>query len=378
MAGVDLRVTVLAIPPVVPLIHRDLRVDEKTIGLLTGMTPALLAIAAIPGSALIARVGARRALIGGLIAMAITSALRGLGPATSVLLVMTVLMALSIAVIQPAFPSLVQLWFPGRAGFATALYSNGLLMGEIIPAALTVPLTVLLAGSWELALVAWSLPVALTAIVLAAGTPRAERADGAERSRWWPDWRESSTWYLGLIFGGASALYWTTNAFLPDYFHITGRSGLVGAGLTALNGGQIPASLLLAGVAGRVVGRRWPFVALGAGALVALAGFFTMPGAWGVVWAFVFGFTAAGNLVLILALPPLIAAPGDVHRLSAGIFTVTYTCSFLAPVLGGVAWDATHQPLLAFLPAGLGSIAILGLPFLLQLPRRQPHAQGGG
>ena len=378
VAGVDLRLTVLAIPPIIPLVHRDLGVDEKTIGLLTGLTPALLAVAAIPGSLLIARAGARRALIGGLVAMALFSALRGLGPAVGVLVATTFLMALAISVIQPAFPTLVQNWFPGRVGFATALYSNGLLMGEIIPAALTVPLVGLLGGSWELALAAWSIPVAVTAAVVALATPHVPRAPGTRRAPWWPNWRDPDTWYLGFIFGGASALYWTANAFLPDYFHATGRAGLVGAGLTALNGGQIPASLLAAVLAQRVVGRRWPFVALGVSALVALVGFFAMPGGWGIFWAGVFGFTAAGNLVLTLAMPPLLAGPGDVHRLSAGIFTITYSCSFLAPLLGGVAWDATHQPLLAFAPAAVGSAAIVVLPLLLRLPGRPAMVQAGG
>lgn len=374
MSGVDLRLTVLAVPPVIPLIHRDLGVDEKTIGLVTGLTPALLALAAIPGSLLIARIGARRALIAGLLLMAVTSALRGLGPSVAVLVVMTFAMAAAIAVIQPAFPTLVHLWFPDRVGFATALYSNGLLMGEIIPAALTVPLAALLGGHWELALVAWSIPVAATALVVALTTPHIERDPGEPRARWWPDWRDPETWYLGFIFGGASALYWTANAFLPDYFHITGRTGLVGAGLTALNGGQIPASLLLAIFAGRVVGKRWPFVVLGAAAVVALVGFFTMPGAWGVLWAGVFGFTAAGNLVLTLAMPPLLTGAADVHRLSAGIFTITYTCSFLSPLIGGAAWDLTHQPLLAFAPATLASVLIVVFALLLRLPGHQREA----
>lgn len=378
VAGVDLRLTVLAIPPVIPLIHRDLGVDEKTIGLLTGLTPGLLAVAAIPGSLLIARAGARRALIGGLLAMAFFSALRGVGPAVWVLVASTFLMALAISVIQPAFPTLVQVWFPGRVGFATALYSNGLLMGEIIPAALTVPLVALLAGSWELALVAWSVPVAITAAVVALRTPHIPREPGARRAGWWPSWRDPNTWYLGFIFGGASALYWTTNAFLPDYFHVSGRSQLVGAGLTALNGGQIPASLLAAVLARRVVGRRWPFVVLGLAGLGALVAFFTMPGAWGVFWAGVFGFTAAGNLVLTLAMPPLLARPDDVHRLSAGIFTITYSCSFLSPLAGGVIWDATHQPLLAFAPAALGSVAIVLLPLGLRLPGPRAAVQARG
>jgi MFS transporter, CP family, cyanate transporter len=63
LAGIDLRLTLLAIPPVIPLIHRDLGLDEKSIALLSGVPVLLLGLAAVPGSLLIARLGPRLALI---------------------------------------------------------------------------------------------------------------------------------------------------------------------------------------------------------------------------------------------------------------------------------------------------------------------------
>src|SRR5207248_124329 len=81
------------------------------------------------------------------------------------LLAMTVLMGLGIAVSQPSLPALVKQWCPDRVGLATAVYSNGLLIGEIAAAALTVPLVLpLVGGSWQRSFLIWSLPVALTAI----------------------------------------------------------------------------------------------------------------------------------------------------------------------------------------------------------------------
>ena len=59
LAGSDLRLTLLAVPPVLPLIHADLRLDEKGVAALSGLPVLLLGIAAVPGSLLIARIGAR-------------------------------------------------------------------------------------------------------------------------------------------------------------------------------------------------------------------------------------------------------------------------------------------------------------------------------
>src|SRR5437868_12934865 len=80
LAGIDLRLTLLAVPPVLPLIHADLQLDEKGIAALSGLPILLLGLAAVPGSLLIARVGPRRALIFGLCIIGISSALRGVGP----------------------------------------------------------------------------------------------------------------------------------------------------------------------------------------------------------------------------------------------------------------------------------------------------------
>jgi len=364
---------VLCVPPLIPLIHRDLAMNEKAIGVLTGMTPFMLALFAIPGSLLIARIGARRALISGLLLMAGAAALRGIGPSVALLLAMTFLMALGIAVIQPAFPSLARQWHPERIGLATATYANGLLMGEIIAAALTLPLVLpLVGGHWELALAFWSVPVLLTVAVIAVATPHVARDTARPTARWWPDWHDPQVWLLGLIFGSASAIYWGCNAFIPDYLHASGRPGLVPAAITALNAGQIPASILIGATASRVIGRRWPFLVAGVLGLLSLAGFLALPGsAATVVCAAVFGFMAAAVLVLTLALPPLMAAQHDEHRLSAGIFTITYTCSFLGPLLGGAVWDATGRAALAFAPVGVASALILTLSLLLKLPRPQ-------
>ena len=58
LAGAAMRIPLLAVPPVIPLIHDDLHMSETQVGLLIGMPLIMFALAAIPGSLLIARAGA--------------------------------------------------------------------------------------------------------------------------------------------------------------------------------------------------------------------------------------------------------------------------------------------------------------------------------
>src|SRR3954467_10193858 len=84
-AGIGLRITILAVPPVIPLIRPDLGMSETQVGILTGLPPVLFACTAVLGSLLIARFGALITLLAGLLITAAGSALRGAAPDISLL-----------------------------------------------------------------------------------------------------------------------------------------------------------------------------------------------------------------------------------------------------------------------------------------------------
>jgi len=364
LSGACLRLTVLAIPPVIPLLHADLHLSETDIGWLSSLPPMLFAIAAVPGSLLIARFGLLPALLVGLLLNAIGGAARGAIPDATCLYASTIMMAAGVSIMQPTLPPLVAAWFPKRIGFATAVYTNGLLLGEIFPAALTIPFILpLLDNSWRLNFVIWSLPVLATALLFAVAAPRgndANRAGAGAGRRWWPDWRQPLIWRLGLLLGGVNTMYFASNAFLPDYVTAAGRSDLISDALTALNVGQLPASFAMLGLAGRLVREPRAYVAMGALSLASVIGIMVMPGLWIVLWAGVLGFAGAVTLILALALPSVLSAPHDVHRTSAGMFTISYSLAMALSVVCGWLWDVTHIPIAAFVPvAGCGLMIML-------------------
>ena len=374
LAGIDLRLTILAVPPVLPLIHRDLALDEKSVAVLSGLPVLLFGLMAVPGSLLIARIGARRAIITGLLAVALASGLRGAGSSAAMLFAMTFVMGAGVSIIQPALPALVGRWFPASVARATAVYANGLLIGEVLGASLTIPVILpLVAGRWEWSFAVWAVPVLLTALLMILGTPEITVAASTPRARWWPDWGDKRLWRLGLLQGGCSVTYFACNAFIPDYLHSTGRVELVGACLTALNTGQLPASLLILLFARRLAGRRAPVIAAGAISLLSLGGLVTSGAVGMIISAAAIGFCSAFVLILTLALPPLLAAPEDVHRLSAGMLAIGYTLTFIVPFVGGAIWDATGSPATAFLPGAIGAAMVLVLGAMLR-----PADQRGG
>jgi CP family cyanate transporter-like MFS transporter len=366
LSGAALRITVLAIPPLIPAIHRDLGMDETGIGILSSLPSLMFAWAALLGSLLVARFGMLRTLIGGLVLASVASALRGAATEPFFLYGTTLVMAIGISVMQPALPPIVRAWIPKRIGLGTSIYSNGWLVGEILAVWLTIPYVLpLLDGSWRWSLVLWSAPVLATAVLLMVLAPRpsVKAVPSMALRHWWPSWRQWPLWRMGLIMGGANVAYWTSNAFIPDLLTHVGRGDLIAGSLTALNVGQLPVSFLLLAFGDRLIGRAWPLIGMGVLMLLGLLGMVaTHDGVWIELGAAFVGFACAGILIMTLSVPPLIYASEDVARTTAGMFVIGYSCSVIVPILGGALWDATNSPYPVFALIGLSGLGTLFLP----------------
>jgi MFS transporter, CP family, cyanate transporter len=362
LAGNALRLTILAVPPVIPLIHLDLSLSKTQIGILSGIPMVLFAGAAIAGSVLISRFGAVRTLIAGLLLCALGGAVRGVGPHIAILYAGTIVTAFGVAVMQPSMPPLVRAWVPQRVGFATAVYTNGLIIGEILPAALTIPLVLpMLHQSWPWTFAFWSVPVVIIAAIILYAAPRTPAAAPTAASRrWMPDFRSTQIWRIGLLLGSVNASYFALNGFLPDYLTHTGRPDLINAALTALNLGQLPASFLLLASADRMVRTVWSYLVCGVVCLMCVLAML-LGGTWVVIGAAVWGCFGAAVLVLVLALPPLISPPEDVHRVSAGMFTISYSCAVIVPIISGAFWDLSGWTLAPMIPIIACMLVLIGL-----------------
>jgi CP family cyanate transporter-like MFS transporter len=272
-----------------------------------------------------------------------------------------ILMGLGVAIMQPALPPLVRSWLPSRIGFGTAVYTNGLLAGEIAPVMITPLVLPLVTGSWRLSLAFWSLPVVAIAIWIMALAPRAD-AQQVHPAVWWPDWSSRLVWELALIFGGVTSMYFTTNNFLPVYLKSIGRPELIESALIALNLGQLPASFLLLIFAGRIVRQVWPYVCGGIAALGSI-GVLVAPttGVSVTAASALLGFCCGTMLILVLALAPLLCAPEDMAGTSAAVFTLSYGLAVIVPVVSGALWDLTGIPPMVFLPIAMAALLLLML-----------------
>lgn len=347
----------LALPPLIPLIHLDIPLSQTEVGVLSALPPLLLGSMAVSGAWLVSRVGARRTLLLGMMGVALGAAARGAVLDIRWLYLTTAVMCAGIAAMHTALPQVSREWAPRHIALATAVYSNGLLVGEALPVAITtsiiLPLTI---GDWRAALSIWGIPVFVTTILVTVFSPSIAQAAAGDSKRagsyWAPDWNDPLVRWGGILVGGVGSMYFGAHAFFPDHFSRMGRGEMITPSLIAINVAQIPASLLMLLVTSRLARRFSTYAICAAACLIGLLGMMVADGEYAVVlWSAIFGFFSTIAAIATYAMLYMFCRPQDTYRIAAGVMVIGYGGTVITPVLGGAVWDITGLPWFGLLPA---------------------------
>jgi len=380
LVGFNLRSVILGVPPILPLIQHDLRLNYTATGFLTALPVLVLACAAWPSGLIAERIGARACVSIGLALLGGGALLRVLWPTAFLLFLFTLLMSLGIALAQTAVPVLARRWFPAQIGLVAALFSDGLIIGEAVAAGITVPIMVQFWGrdAWAATFILWGVPVVvLLALWLWLAPPVSMRSSSAEHGR--PVEADLSrppadvsavpirvnALHLGIMLGAGSLIYFGMNGWIASYNQAIHHADLTPAALAILNVAQLPSSLGVTLFAQRLAGRRWPFIAAGVVCTIAIAAWVFTPAPLELFWAALLGGSSALVFTLGIALPPLLAKSDEVARLTGITISLTYAVAFVGPLIGGQLWDIFHLPAIAFLPVAIASILLIVLGILL-------------
>ena len=369
LAGVYLRIPILVAPPLAPFISDDLALSQALTGALTTLPILMLAIGAMPGSLAISRIGPRNTLALAMVIMVIGSAGRGLVPDTFTLMLASAVMGLGVAMMQPALPALLPRWLePHHIAIGSAIYMNGMLMGEFIGAGITLPVLMpLLNNSWRATMLAWSLPALLVAAALFL--PKRDMARPVRRAAWLPDWKNPLTLRIGLLLGLSGSMFFGLNAYMGNLLEQQGHFEKLPDALFWYNIAQVFASFIMLKMARRWVGRKSLIVAMAILSILGTAGTVLFAGWPAIISATIMSFFAGILLILLVALPPLLVPSEETGRLSAGTFLVGYTLAFSVPMLGGVLADWTGDIRHAILVMLCYSLLVLPIAVRLKLDR---------
>jgi MFS transporter, CP family, cyanate transporter len=341
--ALNLRLTMVSLPPLLPDIQRDLDLSSAAAGVLTAL-PVLCMAWFAPGAHQLAhRLGREATTLAAVALIAVGNGIRLAGAAPGALYGGTFLAGVGIAACGVVLPGMVKEYFPRNAGAATGAYLVAMMLGAAVAPALAVPLAHAL-GSWEASLGSWALPAVVAAAVWIPVTRRlnAPDAERTEHAGGLP-WRSAGAWLLAAFLSVQSALGYAYLTWIAPAYQARGWSaGTAGALLATMNLAQLASALVLPPLADRSRDRRPPLIAAIACTVLGALCLFAAPNTLPWVSAAVVGLGLGGGFSLGLVLVVDYAAnPAASSRLAAMTFLVCYTTGALAPVLVGALHDAS-------------------------------------
>ena len=343
LAGLNLRIAVASVPPVLDELRRDLGLSPVAAGLLTSAPVVCFGLLAPAASPLARRLGGEKALLAPLLAVAAGILLRS-APHTAALFAGTVLAGAGVAIANVITPTVVRSRFQHRTGAVMGLYAAALSIGAALAGGLTVPIEHALGRGWEPALAVWALPAALAAAILAAalahdeGEATARGVEAGARALL----KDTLAWQVTLFMALQSLVFYAALAWLPTILVDHGYGAVEAGGLLALLAvGGIPTALLAPILAARIQDQRALATAVAALEGAAVAGLLAAPDA---AYAWVALFAAGQGGAIALALTLIVLRAPDAQRaadLSGMAQAIGYSLAAAGPFLLGVLYDGT-------------------------------------
>jgi CP family cyanate transporter-like MFS transporter len=307
------------------------------------------------------RLGRERTVFWALVCIGVATLSRLWSIHVAVLFVTTIVVGIGIAVGQTLLPELVSEYFADRAGFATGLYTTGLIIGGGIATSLTAFFVNVL-GSWPAALAVWAV---LAVIALLVWTPVMKLARSA------PDtetpvsnrlpWRQPWVWAIALFFIGQTVLFYSMLTWLaPLYVGLGWTPERAGFLLTIVMGGQLTGSLCVTAFVDRFPDRRPIFAVALSSCAVALSAIALVPLVAPWFCAALLGFGTACSFTLGMTLPVDYApTPDTAGQLSAIVLGIGYLVGAFGPFVVGWMRGLTGGYRLPFLGLAVVSIIML-------------------
>ncbi|MFG2024746.1 CynX/NimT family MFS transporter [Streptomyces sp. NPDC048825] len=361
LTALNLRPAITSLGALLEEVRAGLGMSGSVAGLLTSVPALCFAVFGVMAPRLARRFGPGTVVCAGMVAITAGLAIRPFAGNTAGFLAASALALMGIAVSNILMPVIVKRWFPDRVGSMTGLYSMAMALGTAAPAAVTVPMTGALGGSWQSGLAVWAGLAALAVVpwVLlvrergaapvpgaapASDTDSAPGTDSAPVARREPDalriTRSRTAWALAVFFGLQATAAYITMGWMPQIFRDAGvPAGTAGLLLAVTMVMGVPLAFVIPRVATRLPHQGPIAIALGLCGLTGYAGLYFAPaeGAW--AWALLLGVANCAFPLALTLIGMRTGSSAGVAKLSAFAQSTGYLISIPGPLLVGVLYQ---------------------------------------
>ena len=362
--AINLRAPITAVGPLVPSMKGELPFSSGVFGLLTTIPLIMFAVFSPFVRRISDLLGAGKTLLYAVLAVLLGVALRSFAGNVG-LFAGTLLLGAGIAIGNVLVPGIIKARFPERLGLATGAFTISMTSFAAVSAAVSYPLSKLPNMGWRNALAVW-IGLALIGLIvwlphrklsITQQTTTAAAAPEAEKSVW----RTGIAWWLTVLMGAQSFLFYFFAAWLPSIALFKGLTPESAGYLAfAFQLMTIPAAFVIPAVATRLKDQRGLITVVAALYITSLCGLaFANSTVLLTVCVMLYGFSTGSCFNLCMLLISLRTKNASrATSLSGMVQSLGYGFGALGPILGGWLFDWTGNWNTAFLCVGILIVTI--------------------
>jgi CP family cyanate transporter-like MFS transporter len=359
-----IRAPITSIGPQINEIRDSQNLGIVQFGFLTAIPVICFALAApLPSLRIFRKIKTEQLIVYALLTLAIATISRTLG-SNSLLFGSTVILGISIAILNIVTPALVRRDYPKKITTVIPVYSAVLALMASLGAGLSIPIANYFDENWKFGISVWAIPAILVALIWLPLLRKAKPMPDTHENHFKELLRSRKAWMVSLYMGVQSAIFYTQVAWMPkilmDKDYSAAHAGAL-FGLSTLCGFALTLILPLVFSKGENLQQ-----AILATSLPGIAGFLSLiylPNSWTIPSLLLISTTHAAlplALGLIAMKSPSVAATSHLSSMAQGI---GYCIAAIVPIAVGYSYSVTSSWLAAtYLIVALISIqALLGL-----------------
>ena len=379
LIGIAMWTPIFCVPPMEPLIKEHLLLTHTQTSLLLSAPVLMLVATAIPAGLVSDRVGIKKTIGIGLIIMAAGAVLRSTATDFISLLAYTFIFGFGFGWTFPNLPKLVSVYFgKDKANVGMGIVNSGMPLGTALGLAITVPIILPLAGTYQGVFLIWSIPAIIAAVSwwILFRQPDSKSNHIRKTSTSIVSFRSAfSNRHLLLV---AALMFiqqftmWNWNGWAPVMMMLKGASaGMAGLIASMTVWVVVPTCLLVPRLSHRT-GLRKPFLWVPSIVLAIAfwgARYITINTSW-FVMALV-GVAAGTRFTTLMALPLELMHESEVGMASGMLLSIGFAGGVIGPLIGGRVLDTTQNFDLSLVV--LMIVSLVAIFIALKIPETGPR-----
>lgn len=238
----NLRPSITAVGPLIPLIREDLDLSNAWAGFLTTLPLLTFATFSLFSSSIGRKLGNARAILLGLVIIGVGTIIRVLG-GSFFLFFGTALTGIGIVIGNVLLIPFIKVKLPHKIGLMTSIYTTGMSLIAAVASGVSIPLADIPGFGWRGSLLFWILLIIL-GIFFWIPQIKKNKVPVLEADIDIPvnTWKSTLAWQISIFMGVQSMIFFSLITWLPDL--------LIDRGFTATQAGYIVSGIQLVGLGG--------------------------------------------------------------------------------------------------------------------------------